>query len=70
MITLELGEAKLLGGISLRIATQNTTMQVTYDPIEIATEQFKAEETQRIFGIILIFTPPLKDRMPHLSQRT
>jgi hypothetical protein len=27
-------------------------MQVTYDPIEIATEQIKIEETQRIFGII------------------
>jgi hypothetical protein len=51
-ITLEPGQAKVLGGISLRIATQNTTMQVTYDPIEIATEQVKIEETQRIFGII------------------
>jgi hypothetical protein len=27
-------------------------MQVTYDPIEIATEQVKIEQTQRIFGII------------------
>jgi hypothetical protein len=51
-ITLEPGQVKLLGGVSLRIATQNTTMQVTYDPIEIATEQVKIEETQRIFGII------------------
>ena len=50
--TLEPGQAKLLGDISLRIATQNTAMQVTYDPIEIATEQIKIEETQRIFGII------------------
>jgi hypothetical protein len=51
-ITLESGQVKSLGGISLRIATQNTTMQVKYDPIEEATEQFKIEETQRIFGII------------------
>ena len=51
-IILEPGQVKLLGGTSLRIATQNTTMQVTYDPIEIATEQVKIEETQRIFGII------------------
>jgi len=51
-ITLEPGQDKLLGGITLRIATQNTTMQVTYDPIEIATEQVKSEQTQRIFGFI------------------
>ena len=51
-ITLEPGQFNSLGGISLRIATQNTTMQVKYDPIEDATEQFKIEQTQRIFGII------------------
>ena len=51
-ITLEPGQVKSLGVISLRIATQNTTMQVKYDPIEDATEQFKIEQTQRIFGII------------------
>ena len=51
-ITLEPGQDKLLGGISLRIATQNTSMQVTYDPVEIATEQVKIEESQRILGII------------------
>jgi carboxypeptidase family protein len=51
-ITLEPGQVKSLGGISLRIATQNTTMEVKYDPIEDATEQFKVEQTQRIFGII------------------
>lgn len=49
---LEPGQVKLLGAISLRIATQNTTMLVTYDPIEIAAEQVKIEQTQRIFGII------------------
>ena len=51
-ITLEPEQVKSLGGISLRIATQNTTMQVKYDPIKDATEQFKIEQTQRIFGII------------------
>ena len=52
LITFEPGQVKSLGSISLRIATQNTTMQVKYDPIEDATEQFKIEQTQRIFGII------------------
>jgi Carboxypeptidase regulatory-like domain len=51
-IILEPGQVKSLGDISLRIATQNTTMQVKYDPIEDATQQFKIEQTQRIFGII------------------
>ena len=51
-IILEPGQIKLLGAISLRIATQNTVMRVTYDPIEIATEQVKIEQTQRVFGII------------------
>ncbi len=51
-ITLEPGQVRSLGGISLRIATQNTTMQVKYDPIEEASVQFKVEQTQRIFGII------------------
>ena len=51
-ITLEPGQVKSFEGISLRIATQNTTMQVKYDPLEDATEQFKIEQTQRIFGII------------------
>jgi hypothetical protein len=51
-ITLEPGQVESMGGISLRIATQNTTMQVSYDPIEIATEQVKIEQTQRIFGFI------------------
>ena len=51
-ITVEPDQVKSLGGILLRIATQNTTMEVKYDPIEDATEQFKIEKTQRIFGII------------------
>src|SRR5208283_5082308 len=36
----------------LRIATQFTTVAVTYDPVEVATEQVKNEEQQRIFGFI------------------
>ena len=51
-VTLEPGQVKSLEGISLRIATQNTTMEVKYDPIEDATVQFKIEKTQRMFGII------------------
>lgn len=39
-------------GIQLRIAIEHTTVDVHYDPVEVATEQFKAEEKQHVFGII------------------
>lgn len=50
--SLEPGQFKIVSGIKLRIRTEQTSIQVTYDPVEVATEQFKAEEKQRIFGII------------------
>jgi hypothetical protein len=43
---------KIVAGIQLRIAAERTTVDVHYDPVEIATEQFKAEEKQRVFGIL------------------
>jgi hypothetical protein len=46
------GQFKIVTGIQLRIAAEHTTVDVHYDPVEVATEQFKAEEKQRIFGII------------------
>lgn len=46
------GQFKIVTDIQLRIASANTIVDVHYDPIEVATEQFKAEEKQRIFGII------------------
>ncbi len=51
-INLEPGQRKLLGGISLQLATQNTTVTVTANTVPIATEQIRVEETQRIFGVI------------------
>jgi hypothetical protein len=51
-ITLESGQFKIVTGIRLRIETERTTVDVHYDPVEVATEQFKAEEKQRVFGII------------------
>jgi hypothetical protein len=52
LITLSPGQFKIVTGIQLRIATETTTVNVHYDPIEVATEQLKAEEKQRVFGII------------------
>ena len=51
-ITLSPDQFKIVTGIQLRIATEATTVDVHYDPIEVATEQLKAEEKQRVFGII------------------
>jgi hypothetical protein len=51
-ITLEPGQFKILAGIQLRIEADRTSVNVRYDPAEVATEQFKAEEKQRVFGII------------------
>jgi hypothetical protein len=51
-IVLEPGAVKLLGSVQLVLAAQKTTVTVTYDAVKIATEQLKAEETQRVLGII------------------
>ena len=51
-ITLNPGQFKIVTGIQLRIATERTTVDVHYDPVEVATEQFNAEEKQRVFGIV------------------
>jgi hypothetical protein len=52
LITLDPGQFKILTNIQLRIATEHTEINVKYDPVEVATEQFKAQEQQRVFGII------------------
>jgi len=51
-ITLDAGQFKIVTGIQLRIKAERTTVDVHYDPVEVATEQIKLEEKQRIFGII------------------
>src|ERR1700723_1944622 len=51
-ITLSPDQFKIVTGIQLRIAVEATTVDVHYDPTEVATEQLKAEEKQRVFGII------------------
>ena len=51
-ITLNPDQFKIVSGIQLRIATERTTVDVHYDPVEVAAEQLKAEEKQRIFGVI------------------
>ena len=51
-IILNPDQFKIVTGIQLRIATYRITVDVHYDPVKVATEQFKVEEKQRVFGII------------------
>jgi hypothetical protein len=51
-IILNPDQFKIVTGIQLRIATERTTVDVHYDSVEVAIEQFKAEEKQRVFGVI------------------
>ena len=70
-ITIDPGEIKLFGAVQLALATQQTTVRVTSNSTEIATEQVKFEETQRVLGIIPNFyvsyegdnTAPLTTKM-------
>lgn len=50
-VTLEPSQVKILNA-QLRIPTVQTTVEVTYNPVEVATEQVKIEEKQRVLGII------------------
>ncbi|HEV2728607.1 MAG TPA: carboxypeptidase-like regulatory domain-containing protein [Terriglobales bacterium] len=51
-VTLEPAEYKIVSGIQLRIEAERTTVEVRYDPVQVATEQLRLEEKQRVFGII------------------
>jgi hypothetical protein len=51
-ITLEPGQFKIVTGVQLRIKAEQTTVNVHYDPVEIASKQIKAEEKQRLFGVV------------------
>ena len=51
-ITLEPGQFKIVTGIQLRIEAEHTTVDVHYTAVEVAAEQIKTEETQRLFGLV------------------
>ncbi len=51
-VTVEPNQSKILTDIQLHLAKALTTVEVTQTAEEIATEQLKIEEKQRIFGII------------------
>jgi len=50
--TVEAHQYKILPNVQLRVPTAVTTVEVTQSPVEIATEEVKIAEKQRVFGII------------------
>ena len=52
LVTLEPGQFKILADIRLQVQEARTTVYVTQSPEEVATEQVKVEEKQRVLGII------------------
>ena len=50
--TVEPHQYKILPNVQLRVPTAITTVEVTQSPVEIATEEVKIAEKQRVFGII------------------
>lgn len=52
VVILDPGQFKILADIQLPIKTELTTVQVTYNPVEVATEQVKVQEQQRVLGFI------------------
>jgi hypothetical protein len=53
-ITLEPAQYKIISDIQLRIEV-DTTVDVRYDSVQVATEQIRLEEKQRVFGVIPSF---------------
>ena len=51
-LTLMPGQYQILTDVKLRVAEAHTTVSVRYSAVEVATEQVKTEEQQRVFGII------------------
>lgn len=51
-MTLDPGQFKIVTGIKLEIRPGVTRVDVTYDPVQVATEQLQVEEHQRVLGFI------------------
>ncbi len=52
VLVAEPGQFKILPDIQLRISVAVTVVQVTYNPVEVATQEVKLQEQQRVFGFI------------------
>lgn len=77
-VVLNPGQYLILTDIKLRVEEVTTSVNVRYTPEEVATEQVKIEETQRVFGMIpnfyVVYDPnpvPLTTRLKfQLAMKT
>jgi hypothetical protein len=77
-VTVEPGQEKTLSDVKLRILTVQRAMTVNYSAKEVATQQLKAEEQQRVLGFIpniyVVYDPhpePLTAKMKfHLAYKS
>jgi hypothetical protein len=77
-LVLSPGQYLIVSGSQLRISTATTTVSVNYTPVEVATEEVKIAETQRVFGVIpnfyVVYSPnpaPLTTKLKfHLALKT
>ena len=68
--TVRPGESFVVPQITLRLATEVTEVQVVLSPIEIAEEQMKEQEKQRVLGIIPNFyVSYIPDALPLTSKQ-
>src|SRR6516165_4990125 len=68
--TVRPGETIVVPQITLRLATEVTEVQVVLSPIEIAEEQMKQQERQRILGVIPNFyVSYIPDAVPLSSKQ-
>jgi Carboxypeptidase regulatory-like domain len=68
-IELEPGQTYLMPPIVLSIATVVTDVRVTVDPVEVATEQVKEQEHQRVLGFIPNFYVTYHPDAPPLTTK-
>ncbi|HTS04532.1 MAG TPA: carboxypeptidase-like regulatory domain-containing protein [Candidatus Eisenbacteria bacterium] len=68
-ITITPSQFKILTDIRLRVPTVSTTVEVTQTSEEIATEQVKIQEKQRIFGLIPNFNVVYNSNPEPLTTR-
>lgn len=77
-IVLASGQYFILTGAQLRLSAVTTTVKVQYEAAEVALQEVKVEETQRVFGIIpnfyVVYEPnpvPLTTKLKfHLALKT
>jgi hypothetical protein len=68
-ITVQPGQYIILTGSKLKITDELTTVLVAYSPVEVATEQVKIAEQQRVFGIFPNFYAVYDHDAPPLTTK-